>query len=150
MLGDHLIFPILLSTGLAKSREFYHDTLGLAILREDDERTQLAWRVSDLRTELADPRTRGARIEAYTAPDPETDPDGVADMGFASAAWITDPSRNVLAIIQPKGQPAWRGFARPIPGPQAAARRGRSSAAPRDRLRPNHSAARDRTDERVS
>lgn len=38
MLGDHLVFPILLSTDLAKSREFYHDTLGLDIVRQDEER----------------------------------------------------------------------------------------------------------------
>jgi hypothetical protein len=29
--------------------------------------------------------------------------DGIADIGFARAAWIIDPSRNVLGIIQPKG-----------------------------------------------
>lgn len=129
MLGDHLVFPILLSTDLAKSREFYHDTLGLEILRQDEERiifrcgsgsqlavtrsttgtsdtqTQLAWRVSDLRAELADLRARGVRIEAYAAPDPVTDADGIADMGFAWAAWIIDPSRNVLGIVQPKRTP---------------------------------------------
>ena len=38
MLADHLVFPILLSKDLAASRAFYHDTLGLEILREDDER----------------------------------------------------------------------------------------------------------------
>jgi catechol 2,3-dioxygenase-like lactoylglutathione lyase family enzyme len=126
MLGDHLVFPILLSTDLAKSRAFYHDTLGLEILRQDEERiifrcgsgsqfavtssttgtsdtqTQLAWRVPDLRAELADLRARGVRIEAYDAPDPKTDADGIADMGYAWAAWILDPSRNALGIIQPK------------------------------------------------
>jgi catechol 2,3-dioxygenase-like lactoylglutathione lyase family enzyme len=126
MLGDQLVFPILLSKDLAKSREFYHEMLGLDILRHDEERiifrcgsgsqvavtlsttgtsdtqTQLAWRVSDIRAELADLRARGVRIEAYDAPDPVTDADGVADMGYAWAAWFLDPSRNVLAIIQPK------------------------------------------------
>ena len=126
MLGDHLVFPILLSKDLAKSLEFYHDTLGLEILRQDEERiifrcgsgsqlsvtlsttgtadtqTQLAWRVPDIRAELADLRARAVRIEAYEAPDPQTDADGVADMGFAWAAWILDPSGNALAIIQPK------------------------------------------------
>jgi catechol 2,3-dioxygenase-like lactoylglutathione lyase family enzyme len=126
MLGDQLVFPILLSKDLAKSREFYHETLGLDILRHDEERiifrcgsgsqvavtlsttgtsdtqTQLAWRVSDIRAELADLRARGVRIEAYDAPDPVTDADGVADMGYAWAAWFLDPSRNVLAMIQPK------------------------------------------------
>ena len=129
MLGDHLVFPILLSKDLAKSRAFYHDTLGLEILREDEERiifrcgggsqltvtrsttgtadiqTQLAWRVPDIRAELADLRARGVRIEEYDAPDPKTE-DGIADMGFAWAAWFLDPSRNVLAVIQPKAPPA--------------------------------------------
>ena len=56
----------------------------------------------DIRAELVDLRARGVRIEAYGAPDPVTDADGVADMGYAWAAWFLDPSRNVLAIIQPK------------------------------------------------
>ena len=130
MLGDHLVFPILLSTDLAKSREFYHGTLGLEILRDDEERiifrcgsgsqltvtrsttgtsdmqTQLAWRVPDLRAELDDLRARGVRIEAYDRPYPKTNADGIADMGFAWAAWIIDPHRNVLAIIQVKAAPA--------------------------------------------
>jgi catechol 2,3-dioxygenase-like lactoylglutathione lyase family enzyme len=125
MLGDHLVFPIVLSKDLAASRAFYHDTLGLDIAREDDERimfrcgggtllavslsttgtadtqTQLAWRVPDLKAELADLRGRGVPIQEYDAPDPKT-VDGIADMGFAWAAWILDPSRNVLGIIQPK------------------------------------------------
>ena len=126
MLGDHLVFPILLSTDLGASRAFYHDTLGLEILRQDDERiifrcgfgsrlaltlsttgtsdtqTQLAWRVPDLHAALEDLRARGVRIEAYEAPDPVTDADGIADMGYAWAAWITDPSRNVLGLIEVK------------------------------------------------
>jgi catechol 2,3-dioxygenase-like lactoylglutathione lyase family enzyme len=129
MLGDHLVFPILLSTDLAKTREFYHGTLGLEILRDDPERiifrcgsgsqvavtlsttgtsdiqTQLAWRVPDLHAELADLRARGVRIEAYDAPDPKTDADGIADMGYAWAAWIIDPSGNALAILEVKGAP---------------------------------------------
>jgi catechol 2,3-dioxygenase-like lactoylglutathione lyase family enzyme len=125
VLGDHLVFPIVLSTDLAVSRAFYRDTLGLEIIREDAERimfrcggesvltvslsttgtsdtqTQLAWRVPDLKAELADLRARGVPIQAYDAPDPKT-VDGIADMGFAWAAWIIDPHRNVLGIIQPK------------------------------------------------
>ena len=129
MLGDHLVFPILLSTDLAASREFYHETLGLEILREDKERiifrcgsgsqisvtrstigtsdlqTQLAWLVPDIHAELADLRARGVKIEQYDEPDPVTDAEGVADMGPMWAAWFIDPSRNVLSIIQPKRPP---------------------------------------------
>ncbi len=127
MLADHIVFPILLSTDIDASRTFYRETLGLGIIREDpgdrivfrcgggtqlvvtlstvgtsDSQTQLAWRVPDVRAAVADLRSRGVRIEEYEAPDPVTD-DGVADMGHSWAAWFIDPSRNVLAVVQPKG-----------------------------------------------
>jgi len=126
MLSEAPVFPILLSTDLDASRTFYRDVLGLEIIREDhddrivfrcgggtqlvitrstvgttDTQTQMAWRVPDLRAALADLRARGVRIEEYTAPDPVT-VDGIADMGHSWAAWFTDPSRNVLAVVQPK------------------------------------------------
>jgi len=127
VLSDHPVFPILLSRDLAASRTFYHDTLGLEILREDpgdrivfrcgagtqlavtlstvgtsDIQTQMAWRVPDVRAAIADLRARGVRIEEYQAPDPVT-VDGVADMGHSWAAWFVDPDRNVLAVVEPKG-----------------------------------------------
>ena len=127
MLAEHPVFPILLSKDLDATRAFYHDTLGLEILREDpgdrivfrcgggtqlavtlstvgtaDTQTQMAWRVPDIREALVDLRARGVRIEEYTAPDPVTT-DGVADMGHSWAAWFVDPSGNVLAVVQPKG-----------------------------------------------
>ena len=130
MLSDHPVFPILLATDIAASRAFYHDTLGLQILREDlqrgeldrvvlrcgdgtqlvvtrstvgtaDTQTQMAWRVPDVREAVADLRSRGVRIEEYKAPDPVT-VDGIADMGHSWAAWFVDPSGNVLAVVQPK------------------------------------------------
>ena len=127
MLGDLLVFPILLSKDLDATRHFYRDILGLEILREDegdrivfrcgngsqiavtlstigtrDTQTQLAWRVPDIRAAIDDLRARGVRIEEYSAPDPVTT-DGVADMGHSWAAWFIDPSGNVLAVVQPKG-----------------------------------------------
>jgi catechol 2,3-dioxygenase-like lactoylglutathione lyase family enzyme len=127
MLGDHPVFPILLSTDLDATRAFYHGTLGLEIVREDpgdrivfrcgggtqlavtlstvgtsDTQTQIAWRVADLPWAVADLRARGVRIEEYESPDPVTT-DGIADMGHSWAAWFVDPSRNVLALVQPKG-----------------------------------------------
>jgi catechol 2,3-dioxygenase-like lactoylglutathione lyase family enzyme len=126
MLSESPVFPILLSTDLDASRQFFHGVLGLPILREDppdrvifgagggtqlvvtlstvgtkDTQTQMAWRVPDIRAAVADLRERGVRIEEYDAPDPVTR-DGVADMGHSWAAWVLDPSGNVLAVVEPK------------------------------------------------
>ena len=127
MLSDLPVFPILLSKDLDATRTFYRDKLGLEILREDegdrivfrcgggtrlvvtlstvgtaDTQTQMAWLVPDIGAAVSDLRRRGVRIEEYAAPDPVTT-DGVADMGHSWAAWFIDPSRNVLAVVQPKG-----------------------------------------------
>ena len=127
MLSEFPVFPILLSTDLDASRDFYHGVLGLEIAREDeddrivfrsgsgtqiavtkstigtaDAQTQMAWRVPDIRAALADLRARGVKIEEYVAPDPVTT-DGIADMGHSWAAWFIDPSGNCLAVVQPKG-----------------------------------------------
>ena len=127
MLSDYPVFPILLSTDLDATRTFYHDVLGLEIAREDhgdrivfrtgggtqiavtlsttgtsDTQTQMAFRVPDIHAAVAELRALGVRIEEYEAPDPVTT-DGVADMGHSWAAWFIDPSRNVLALVQPKG-----------------------------------------------
>ncbi len=126
MLSEYQVFPILLSTDLDASRTFFHEVLGLPILREDpddrivfgsgstqvavtrstvgtsDTQTQMAWRVPDIREAVAELRSRGVRVEEYEAPDPVTF-DGVADMGHSWAAWFIDPSNNVLAVVQPKG-----------------------------------------------
>ena len=37
MLGAHPIYPVLLSTDLAATKEFYHDRLGLEILNENED-----------------------------------------------------------------------------------------------------------------
>ena len=63
----------------------------------------MAWRVPDIHAAVADLRARGVRIEEYVAPDPVT-VDGIADMGHSWAAWFIDPSRNCIAVVQPKGR----------------------------------------------
>src|SRR5258708_33186669 len=125
MLGDYPVYPILLARDLPVSRAFYHDTLGLEIINENDKRiffrcgdgtqfqldqsttgtadmqTQIAWRVPDLRAEMADLRARGITIQEYEPPDPKT-VYGIADMGIAWAAWSIDPGDNALGLMQPK------------------------------------------------
>jgi catechol 2,3-dioxygenase-like lactoylglutathione lyase family enzyme len=125
MLGNHPIAPVLLATDLPAAREFYHDKLGLPIVREDenaivfscgsgthldvtksttgtaDQQTQAAWQVSDIRAEVAELRARGVKVEDYDTPGLKTE-DGIADIGFAWAAWIIDPATNALGILQIK------------------------------------------------
>jgi catechol-2,3-dioxygenase len=125
VLGDFPVHVVLLSRDLAETRRYYHDQLGLEILDENeaaitfrcggessiavtkstvgtaDEQTQAGWFVPDLATELEELRSRGVRIENYDTPDLKT-VDGVADLGFALAAWIVDPHGNALGILQLK------------------------------------------------
>ena len=126
MLGNASVHPVLLSTDLGATRAFYHDKLGLEILKEDehamefrcgqgtklvvsasttgtaDSQTQIGWEVEDLQRELDELRSRGVTIEDYDLPGLVTK-DGIADIGFAWMAWIIDPGKNALAIMQLKG-----------------------------------------------
>jgi catechol 2,3-dioxygenase-like lactoylglutathione lyase family enzyme len=125
VLGDHPIHPVLLAKDLAAAKEFYHDRLGLEILTENedaivlacgggthldvtksttgtaDTQTQASWQVPDLRAEVAELRSRGVKVEDYDLPGLKTK-DGIADLGFAWAAWIVDPGKNALGILQIK------------------------------------------------
>ena len=125
MLGDHPIHPVLLATDLAATRAFYHDQLGMEILSESeaaitfrcgggtqlsvtksttgtaDTQTQASWYVSDVRAEVAELRARGVKVEDYDLPGLQTQ-DGIADIGFAWAAWIIGPGKNALGILQVK------------------------------------------------
>jgi catechol 2,3-dioxygenase-like lactoylglutathione lyase family enzyme len=125
MLGDYRINPVLLATDLDASRDFYHAGLGLEILTEGDghivfgcgegtrlevsksttgtadTQTQATWFVDDLRAEIANLRSRGVDVESYDSPELKTE-DGIADLGFALVAWIVDPGKNALGIVQRK------------------------------------------------
>jgi catechol 2,3-dioxygenase-like lactoylglutathione lyase family enzyme len=125
MLGDSPIHPVLLSTDLSETRRFYNGKLGLEILSENDAaiifrcgngthldvtksttgtadtQTQAGWEVPDLRAEIAELRSRGVKVEEYDMPGLKTE-DGIADIGFALAAWIVDPGGNALGILEIK------------------------------------------------
>jgi catechol 2,3-dioxygenase-like lactoylglutathione lyase family enzyme len=125
MLGEHPINPVLVAKDLTAAREFYHGKLGLLIEKEDqnaivfrcgggthldvtksstgtaEQQTQAAWQVSDIRAEVAELRGRGIKVEDYDTPGLKTE-DGIADIGFAWAAWIIDPGMNALGILQIK------------------------------------------------
>jgi catechol 2,3-dioxygenase-like lactoylglutathione lyase family enzyme len=125
VLGEHPVHPVLLATDLAAARDFYHTRLGLEILSESeaaivfrcgggtrldvtksttgtaDAQTQVSWLVRDVRAEVAELRSRGVEVEEYDMPGLKTE-DGIADIGFAWAAWIIDPGKNALGILQIK------------------------------------------------
>jgi catechol-2,3-dioxygenase len=123
MLREHPIDVMLLATDLGVARRFYGDTLGLEVLLEDeqfltfrcggdsrlvvtksttgtrDEATQASWRVDDIAGEVAELRARGVQVQDL----PELGTvDGVADIGFALAAWFVDPHKNSIGLLQLK------------------------------------------------
>ena len=123
MLGSSPIDVMLLATDLEVARGFYEDTLGLEVLAAEegflsfgcggDSRlvvtksttgtaeaaTKASWRVDDLAGEVAWLRTRGVQVQDL----PELGTiDGIADIGFALAAWFTDPHHNWIGLLQLK------------------------------------------------
>jgi catechol-2,3-dioxygenase len=123
MLGTHPIDVMLLATDLDVARRFYRDTLGLPLLLEDEqfltfgcggdsrlvltksttgtaeEATKACWRVDDLVGEVAWLRARGVQLQDLPALGTV---DGVADIGFALAAWFVDPHHNTIGLLQLK------------------------------------------------
>ena len=113
---------------LNRAKAFYSEKVGLAATSEDrlgvhfnvggtkfrlfrsggsasGKHTQLALYVSDLVGQMQALRSRGLRFEDYDYPNLKT-VDGVADMGYALAAWFTDSEGNLLGIGQIKAEGA--------------------------------------------
>jgi catechol-2,3-dioxygenase len=129
MLADHPIDPMILATDLAVAREFYGDRIGLEIVIESDDfltfqcggdsrlvvtrsstgssepQTKASWRVSDLAAEVTELRSRGVELQEFDEPWLRT-VDGVADVGFALAAWFVDPDGNSIGLLQFKAAEA--------------------------------------------
>jgi catechol-2,3-dioxygenase len=129
MLANHPIDPMILATDLDVARGFYGEKIGLEVLIESDDfltfgcggdsrlvvtrsssgttepQTKASWRVSDLAAEVAELRSRGVGVEEYDEPGLRT-VDGIADVGFALAAWVIDPHGNSIGLLQFKGAEA--------------------------------------------
>jgi catechol-2,3-dioxygenase len=126
MLANHPIDPMILATDLAVAREFYGDRIGLEVVLESDDfvtfrcggdtrlvvtrsstgtsepHTKASWRVTDVAAEVGELRSRGVEVQEYDGPGLKTI-DGIADVGFALAAWFTDPHGNAIGLLQIKG-----------------------------------------------
>jgi hypothetical protein len=62
-------------------------------------------RVEDLAAEVTGLKSRGVEVEQFDEPGLKT-VDGIADVGFALAAWLIDPHGNSIGLLQFKGQEA--------------------------------------------
>jgi catechol-2,3-dioxygenase len=123
MLGRYPVDVMLLATDLGVARSFYGDTIGLEVLVKDEQFltfgcggdsrlvvtksttgtreavTKASWRVDDLAGEVAWLRARGVQVQDL----PELGTvDGIADLGFALAAWFVDPDHNWIGLLQLK------------------------------------------------
>lgn len=124
MLSHHPIDVILEVSNLDAARAFY-ERLGLEIVRDasaggaiefaagtdsrlvikdtptrgEAERTAASWRVDDLTATVRTIHERGIQPLEYDLPGLKT-VDGIADLGFAHLAWISDPSNNVIGLAQ--------------------------------------------------
>jgi catechol-2,3-dioxygenase len=123
MLGSYPVDVMLLATDLGVARRFYGDTLGLPLLLENEqfltfgcggdsrlvvtksttgtreEATKASWRIDDLAGEVAQLQARGVQLQ--NLPELGT-VDGIADIGFALAAWFIDPHHNWIGLLQLK------------------------------------------------
>jgi predicted enzyme related to lactoylglutathione lyase len=61
--------------------------------------TQMALMVDDVLAAVKELRTRGVQFEAYDSPSLKTT-DGIADLGYAKAAWFKDSEGNLIGIAQ--------------------------------------------------
>ena len=107
---------------LDRARSFYVERLGLAVQAEDEtgihfvvggsrfrlfrstgaasgSHTQLALVVRDIGVQVEALRARGVSFEEYDYPTLKT-VDGIADLGYALAAWLKDTEGNLLGIAE--------------------------------------------------
>jgi len=69
--------------------------------------TQMALMVEDLVAAVEELRARGVQFEEYDSPGLKTR-DGIADVGYARAAWFKDSEGNLIGISQPAEDDARR------------------------------------------
>ena len=106
-----------------RAKTFYAERLGLSPTSEDrigvhfvvggtrfrlfksggsasGSHTQLALIVGDVAAQVKALRSRGLQFEEYDYPNLKT-VEGVADLGYAKAAWFKDSEGNLLGIAEP-------------------------------------------------
>ena len=123
MLKNALVETTIPAQDLERARAYYAEKLGLTPTSEgpiglryrlaDGTRfrlfrsggkasgthTQMALMVEDLVTAVKELRSRGVQFEEYDSPRLKTT-DGIADVGYAKAAWFKDSEGNLIGISQ--------------------------------------------------
>jgi catechol-2,3-dioxygenase len=107
---------------IERAKAFYADRLGLTPTSEDKvgvhyvvggtrfrlfrsggsasgSHTQLALTVGDVAAQVGALRSRGLQFEEYDYPNLKT-VNGIADLGYAKAAWFMDSEGNLLGIAE--------------------------------------------------
>ncbi len=123
MLGSVPLSPNIVTTDLKRAKEFYVETLGLALNDEGDgalfldaggtpvfiyerdtparsDATLASWTVKDIRAVVHQLSDKGVRFERYEGLG--QDEDGIASRGMTGpwAAWFKDPDGNILGLTQ--------------------------------------------------
>jgi predicted enzyme related to lactoylglutathione lyase len=121
MLADHPVYAALPTTDPDRLRPFYEGVLGFVpreanpagiyydagggtyfiVTRSSGKasgsHTQMAFRVSDIESEVRDLQRRGVTFEEYESPKTV---DGIATIPIGRTAWFRDPDGNLIGMIQ--------------------------------------------------
>ena len=122
MLGDKKTYSTLPVANLEAARKFYEETLGLRpdMVTEGGVmygsggtqffvypsrtraagHTQMSWRVSDIKSEVAALKAKGVSFERYEIPGLEMEGDIAHSGPVVWTAWFKDPDGNVLGLTQ--------------------------------------------------
>ena len=124
VLESALVESTIPAQDLERARTFYAEKLGLTPLSEgriglryrlangtrfrlfrsagkpSGAHTQMALMVEDIGAAVKELRVRGVQFEEYDTPSLTT-ADGIADVGYAKAAWFKDSEGNLIGISQP-------------------------------------------------
>jgi len=122
MLGDKSTYTTLPVTDLPRARRFYTETLGVQEQMATEGgvmytsggssffvypsatrpagHTQMSWRVTDIKKDVAELRARGIELERFEIPGVETE-DGINHVAPSIwTAWFKDPDGNLLGLTQ--------------------------------------------------
>ena len=121
MLSDHQVYAAIPTADLDAARGFYEEVLGfvpreanpagiyydagggtyIVLTRSSGKasgsHTQMAFRVSDIESEVRELQRRGVRFEEYETPKTV---DGIATIPIGRTAWFRDPEGNLIGMIQ--------------------------------------------------